>query len=118
MDLINNMTIEDRIKNIKRTNITCIFHNDEQLTRDELDYRIFQTIAYGGFLATNSPQISKYMNNDCYYYHKNSSNFITHGIDKKQEYNNFNKWKCMEMIKQNHTYVKRLESILWMLMRL
>lgn len=116
--IVNNLGSDDRANAIRSCQITPILCSDSQNNRHEIDYRVFQTISYGGFPVTNSEITRDMFDPNCIYYSDNGKDLLLKGIEYKK--NNFTdqwKWKLMENIKNNHTYVQRIDTIFWMLMR-
>ena len=117
--IVNNMSSEYRSHCIRTCAITPVISSTNQINKDEIDYRVFQTISYGGFTVTNSEITRDLFDDNCIYYADNGKDLILGGIKHKNDYfNDQCKWKVMENIKNNHTFVKRVETIFWMLCRL
>ena len=117
--VVNNFTSEDRATAIKTCRVSPIISSDYQLDRGEIDYRVFQAISYGGFPVTNSKITRDLFDPNCIYYADNGRDLLLKGIEHRDDtFTDQWKWKLMENIKNNHTYVKRIDTIFWILMRL
>lgn len=117
--VVNNLKSENRANVIKTCQLVPIILSQDQLDRDEIDYRLFQTISYGAFPVTNSQLMSNMFDANCIFYADTGKSLLLDGIDyKKSHFTDQWKWKVMENIKNNHTYVKRVDTIFWMLMRM
>ena len=119
MCLINNLNSDERINHVIQCQVAPIIHSQDQIDHNEIDSSIFQIISYGGFPVTNSEYTAKLFSSDCVYYSDNAEDMIIKGIEHKNEYfMDLCKWLVMDDVKKNHTYVKRLDTIFWMLLRM
>lgn len=117
--LINSFSIKKRQDAIKKCLITPILHSEEQINNDEINEKLFQAISYGGFPVTNSKMVADMFDNRFIYYGETAEDLIFKGIQHKKDcFDDMCKWHLMEQIKNEHTYVKRVELILWILLRL
>lgn len=118
MFVVNNKNSEQRAKDIRTSQIVPVLSSTKQLNRNEIDYRLFQIISYGGFPVTNSEFTSNSFYPKCFY-SDNGKTLLLDGIEYKKKYFTDEwKWNIMEAVKIRHTYVKRIDTIFWMLMRL
>lgn len=117
--IMNNHSIEQRLKCIKTCQIVPLISSHEQISNDVIDHRVFQTIAYGGFPSTNSQITANLIDSMCIYYGTNAKELIIDGINfKKNNFDDLCKWQVMNYIKNEHTYLHRINVIFWMLMRM
>jgi len=117
--IVNNFKSEDRAKHIRSCQISPIISTHIQIEEDQIDYRVFQIISYGGFPVTNSKITRDMFDENCIYYSTSGKDLLLKGIEhKKTNFTDEWKWKLMEHVKNNHTYVKRIDTIFWMLMRI
>ena len=117
--VINNKSSKNRQKDLINCQIAPIISTQEQIDRNEIDYRLFQIISYGGFPVTNSKLSADLFDENCIYYANTGKNILIGGIDyKNQHFTDLWKWKVMEHVKKHHTFVQRVEVILWMLLRI
>ena len=114
---INNLTMEDRIEKCIDSHVTCIITPDLLLDNGIIDHKVFQVISYGGF-PTNNSQKTLDLFDGKLLISKDSRDFIDDGTSKKNNITYLERWELMEYVKNNHTFVKRLETILYMLLRL
>jgi hypothetical protein len=119
LDNINNKDSDKRHNQLLNCNLTIIIHSTEQLNRDEIDGRLFQTISYGSFVATNSKLSATLIDDHSIYYNTNGEDLVLEALEHKHHhFTDLWKWTVMEDVKNNHTYYARVKTILWMLMRL
>lgn len=117
--LINNFDSSQRIQTVSCSEVNPIIHSQDQIDHNEINHEIFQIISYGGFPVTNSRYTANLFEEDCVYYSENASELILNGIDhKNNNFEDLSKWKVLDYIKNNHTYVKRLDTIFWILLRM
>lgn len=117
--LINNFDQKDRICSTMCSEISPVIHSQDQIEHNEINAEIFQIISYGGFPVTNSEYTSNLFPLDCVYYSDNTKDLILEGIEHKNNvFGDLCKWNIMEYIKNNHTYIKRIDTIFWMLVRM
>ena len=114
---INNFTMEDRIKKCIDSHVTCVVTPDLLLDNGIIDHKVFQVISYGGF-PTNNSQLTIDLFDGKLLLSQNPGDFIDTGTSKKKSSSYLEKWELMEYVKNNHTFVKRLETIFYMLLRL
>ena len=116
MKVINNHTLANKINSCMESNIVITISSDEEIQKDEINEKVFQIISYGGYPVTNSQITADLYNIYCA---DNGEDLFTNGIQHKLDNcTDLKKWTIMEDIKNEHTYLKRLEAIFWVLMRL
>ena len=109
-DSEKNMTIEQNASFIQQTIMAPAFQSDEQVNDFYIPCRIFKNISYGRMSATNNPLVYKLFTGNIVY-----DNDRGVCINKLYHFeNNYNKnivKRLMEYVRDNHTYVQRIESL-------
>jgi hypothetical protein len=109
-DSEKNMTIEQNVSFIQQTIMAPAFQSDEQVKDIYIPCRIFKNISYGRMSATNNPLVYKLFSEKIVY-----DSDISVCINKLNHFeNNYNKnivKQLMEYVRDNHTFVQRIESL-------
>ena len=114
---INNFDIQDRIEKCIDSHVTCVVSPSTIIDNGIIDHKVFQVISYGGY-PTNNSQKTLDLFDGKLLLSENSRDFIDTGTNKKNNTTLLERWDLMEYVKNNHTFVKRLETIFYMLLRL
>jgi len=113
----NNTVLEDSINIIKQSkypiNIVTQWENDN----DYISQKVFEHISCCGYSITNSQKTCEFLDHDICY-DSDVSNLISVAIPYVQNLTLFEKIKRMELIKDKHTYVSRIRTILKTLVKI
>lgn len=116
-ELVN--SYNNKFEKINRQLGICLSTNDE-ITNDNINHNVMRIISYGGFPISNSELTLNLFDRMCsYYINNNSEKIVTNSINKfHQVFNKYCRWSLMDDVKEHHTFVQRVEILLWMLLRL
>ena len=107
-----NCSIEQNMKLIQESIIAPALQDPHQIKHEYIPCRIFKNISYGKMGITNSPAVNKLFNNKLIY-SNNISELVKEGIEFEQRSDKYEKIKeLMEEVRDNHTYINRIEFIL------
>jgi hypothetical protein len=109
----NNISYEDNIKLIQSSIIAPALQCEWQVKHGYIPCRIFKNISYGKMGATNSPAVQKLFGDRLIY-----DSYIENLVDRLLEFelNSENipkKIELMEYVRDNHTYLNRIDTIMW-----
>ena len=109
----NNVDSEENMKLIQQSIIAPALQNEWQVENGYIPCRIFKNISYGKMGITNNKYVYDLFNGKIIY-DNDISNIVQKGLDFEQ---NINKNKLliplMELVRDKHTYLNRIELIFW-----
>lgn len=105
----NPLSKETVIELTKKSYLAVDIRGPEHLKNELLTCRICKNISYGQLGLTNSWAIYEALEGHCIY-DSDTSNLFDLGVQHREDHNFIT--KCMQYIKDNHTYVNRVQSIL------
>ena len=107
----NNISILKNAELIKTSIISPALQDIGQITNKYIPCRIFKNISYGKMGMTNNPFVQELFDNKLLY-DSNIMNLLNKGIQfEKQENKNEILTELMEIVKNNHTYLNRINTI-------
>ncbi len=107
----NNRTFEDNKKLIQESIIAPALQSNWQVEHGYIPCRIFKNISYGKMGITNSKTVNDLFDGKLLY-DTNLENLMKKGLEfQNQELVK----ELMENVKNNHTFINRIETILWIL---
>jgi hypothetical protein len=105
-----NLTIKQNEESIQASIISPAFQDKLQIKDHYIPCRIFKNISYGRMGITNNLKVYELFDKKIVY-----ANNINNAIEKGIEFeNNYDKNKLIELmthVKDNHTYIQRIESL-------
>lgn len=111
----NNVSIEENIKLTKESIISPALQNKWQVENGYIPCRIFKNISYGKMGATNNIAVKNLFNNEIIY-DENIENIILKSLEfEKKKNKNELIIKLMKEVRVYHTYLNRIDTILWFL---
>tara|TARA_B110000285_G_scaffold36160_1_gene39038 strand:+ start:3129 stop:4088 length:960 start_codon:yes stop_codon:yes gene_type:complete len=107
----NNKSIEENINQIQSSSISPAFQQREQTESKYIPCRIFKNISYGRMGITNNPGVNELFDNRLIY-NDNIIECMNIGFEFEKRTDKLLIIKdLMEYVRDNHTYIQRLESI-------
>ncbi len=109
----NNISCEENMQLIQSSIVAPAVQNEWQVTNGYIPCRIFKNISYGKMGLTNNKTVSKLFDNKIFY-HENIHKLMDLGIEfenKDLEYKKSILIPLMENIRDNHTYLNRINII-------
>jgi hypothetical protein len=117
----NNVSSEENMVYIQKSILAPAIQNKWQVDNGYIPCRIFKNISYGKMGLTNNLFVNELFNNELIY-DNDIDNLLNKGllfnknIFDKNIFNNKNKLiKLMEYVRDNHTYINRINALLWFL---
>jgi hypothetical protein len=105
------MSILENTELIKKSIISPALQDIEQIRNKYIPCRIFKNISYGKMGITNNPFVQELFDNKLLY-DANLLNLLNKGIQfEKQENKNEILTELMEIVRDNHTYLNRVNTI-------
>jgi len=107
------LSTKENMQIMQESAIAPAFQSDEQLNNQYVPCRIFKNISYGRMGITNNAIVQKLFDNKLIYSH-DIRKCIQEGIIFESESTNYKKNKIVELmkiVKDNHTYVSRVQDI-------
>ncbi|MEZ7820819.1 MAG: hypothetical protein QMB51_00765, partial [Patescibacteria group bacterium] len=107
----NNKSIEENINQIQSSSISPAFQQDVQIEANYIPCRIFKNISYGRMGITNNPGVNELFGNRLIY-NDNIIECMNRGFEFEKKPNKLIIIKdLMEYVRDNHTYIQRIESM-------
>lgn len=105
----NNINTYINIKLIQNSIVAPSIQDKWQVENGYIPCRIFKNISYGKMGLTNNKTVNKIFNNELIY-----DTDINNLLDKGKNFNDKNLLiKLMKNVRDNHTYINRINSIIW-----
>jgi len=109
----NNISYEDNIKLIQSSIIAPALQCEWQVKHGYIPCRIFKNISYGKMGATNSPAVQKLFG-DRLIYDSDIENLVNRLLEFELNSENIpKKIELMEYVRDHHTYLNRIDTIMW-----
>lgn len=105
----NPLTSQEIIRRTQKSILAVDIRGPEHLKNGLLTCRISKNISYGHLGLTNSKEIYRELEGNCIL-NENTAELFYDGLRNKEDFNLIK--KQMKYIKDNHTYVNRVQSIL------
>ena len=110
-DSDKNKSIQENIKLIQESIIAPALQSDWQIENEYIPCRIFKNISYGKMGITNNKAVNELFNNKLIY-SENIEELIKQGLEFEKRNDKFYKIKeLMIEIRDNHTYINRIQYI-------
>lgn len=111
-DSNKNKSIEDNIKLIQESIIAPALQSNWQIENEYIPCRIFKNISYGKMGITNNKAVNKLFDNKLIY-SKDIGELVKKGLEFEKKEDKFDKIKeLMIEVRDNHTYINRINFIL------
>jgi hypothetical protein len=108
----NPISFDENRKMVNESYISPAIQSDWQIDHGYIPCRIFKNISYGHFGYTNSESVNSIFG-DSLVYSKNTTDLFHKIIEKKNDPNHIKELKELMMeVKNNHTYINRIKTIL------
>jgi hypothetical protein len=108
---MNGLSDEDNKEIIRKTFISADLRGDWHKECGYLPCRVFKNISYGRLTGTNSQNVKKFFG-DYVIFNENPSELYYDLVSKEKEINTKLIRESMLFIKENHTFVNRLENLI------
>lgn len=105
----NPLSDEEVIYRTKTSILGVDIRGPEHIKNGYVPCRVFKSISYGHLGMTNSSEVSKELDGNCLY-QPNTSQLFYDAMHMRLDHKFIE--KCMNYVKDNHTYLNRIESIL------
>lgn len=105
----NPLSSDEVISRTKKSLLGVDIRGPEHLKNQLLTCRVFKNISYGHLGLTNSEAIYNSMNGNCIF-SSDTEQLFYEGLKNKTNYDLIK--KGMEYVKENHTYINRINSLL------
>ena len=109
----NNVSCEENMRLIQTSIVAPAVQNEWQVSNGYIPCRIFKNISYGKMGLTNNKTVSELFDNKIFY-HENVHELMDLGIEfenKDIEYKKSILIPLMENVRDNHTYLNRIDII-------
>ena len=107
--------IEENEKLIQESLIAPALQHTWQIENGYIPCRIFKNISYGKMGITNNVVVNKLFNEELIY-DTNMNNIVEKGLEFEKHKENVPRLiKLMEIVRDKHTYVNRINTLLWAL---
>jgi hypothetical protein len=105
----NPLSTEEVITRAKKSLLGIDIRGPQHLKQGLLTCRLFKNISYGHLGLTNSKALYEELDGNCIY-NQDTEQLFYDGISNKENYNLI--LKGMQYVKENHTYINRIHSLL------
>ena len=111
-DSDRNKSVEENMKLIQESILAPALQSDWQVENGYIPCRIFKNISYGKMGITNNKSVNELFDNKLIY-SENIGELVKKGLEFEKEKNKFDKIKkLMIEVRDNHTYINRINFIL------
>ena len=107
----NKRTIEQNVQLIKDSYMTPAIVGEWQQKVGYIPCRIFKNISYGQFGITNSPRVYELFDRKIIF-NKDSSKLFYDAKEKLEQLQISELYNLMDIVRDNHTYINRIQTIL------
>lgn len=107
-----NVSMEKNIELIQQSYVSPALQEKWQVDNGYIPCRIFKNISYGKIGGTNNPTVYELFNKEIPY-NSNIRQLFYNEVDYKKNLTREKKIKLMEFVRDNHTYINRINNILW-----
>jgi len=105
-----NMDIKQNQDMTQQSLISPAFQQDDQIIDTYIPCRIFKNISYGRMGITNNPMVYELFNKKIIY-DENILTAVNKSLHFEENYDNELMKELMEYVRDNHTYIQRIESM-------
>lgn len=105
----NPLSMGDVINRTQSSILGIDIRGPQHLKQGLLTCRIFKNMSYGHLGLTNSPSVYEELDGNCIY-NDDTEQLFYEGMSNRKNYNFIR--KGMQYVKENHTYINRVDSIL------
>jgi len=105
----NPLSSEEVILRTKRSALGIDIRGPQHLKQQLITCRVFKNISYGQLGLTNSPKINEVMDGNCVF-NSDTAQLFYDGMNQRNDYEKIK--TAMKFVRDNHTYINRINSIL------